>query len=146
VNLVTIFNISGVYYTGKNYLWCEIVWKTIKHECYCVETGVDSDLKMMDLRAVEFNGVSEKLAKEFAAKKNPGFTVVMQPGLSGIVIQKFGEAYLSNLDCFHPSLCANQAFTYQIWNNMFTPAAKKQTTPDINNLKIICPTENDYVQ
>eukprot|EP01125_Pyxidicula_operculata_P006150 TRINITY_DN2141_c0_g1_i1.p1 TRINITY_DN2141_c0_g1~~TRINITY_DN2141_c0_g1_i1.p1 ORF type:complete len:347 (+),score=64.10 TRINITY_DN2141_c0_g1_i1:554-1594(+) len=146
VNLVTIFNISGVYYAGKDYDYCELVWHLIKHECECVETGVPSDLEAMDIRAVEFNAISEQLAQEFAAKNNPEFTVVAQPGLSGIDVQNFGEAYLSNLDCFHPSLCANQAFTYQIWNNMFQPPGKKSTTPDPNNLHIYCPTVDDYIQ
>jgi len=146
VNLVTVFNISGVYYAGMSYTYCEIVWYTIKHECYCVETGVKSDLDMMDLRAVEFNAASEKLAAEFNAQNDPNFYVSVQPGLSGFIIQKFGEAYLSDLDCFHPSLCANQAFTYQIWNNMFQPLGKKATAPDINNLLVYCPKETDFIQ
>ena len=64
--------------------------------------------------SMQFNAISEKLAAEWAAKNNPNFTVVVQPGLSGIPIAKYGEAYLSSLDCFHPSLCANQAFTYMV--------------------------------
>jgi len=146
VNLVTIFNISGVYYAGQDYTYCEIIWHTIKHECTCVETGKKSDLQIMDDYAVAYNIISRNLATEFAGHNNPGFTVVVQPGLSGIEIQKFGEAYLSNLDCFHPSLCANQAFTYQIWNNMMTPEGEKLTTPDLKNLKIKCPTSTSYVQ
>jgi len=146
VNLVTIFNISGVYYAGQDYWYCEAVWHLIKHECYCVETGKKPDLQIMDDYAMQYNEISMNLAKEFAGKNNPNFTVVVQPGLSGIQIQKFGEAYLSNLDCFHPSLCANQAFTYQIWNNMLTPVGQKLTTPDLKNLKIKCPTSGTYVQ
>jgi small subunit ribosomal protein S29e len=146
VNLVTIFNISGVFYAGQNNFYCRLVWDLIKHECYCVETGNKTHLDIMDLRAVQFNAISEKLAAEWAAKNNPNFTVVVQPGLSGIPIAKYGEAYLSDLDCFHPSLCGNQAFTYQIWNNMMTPVGKKSTAPDVNNLKIKCPGPNDFIQ
>jgi len=100
----------------------------------------------MDDYATQYNVISHQLAQEFAGHNNPNFTVVVQPGLSGIQIQKFGESYLSNLDCFHPSLCANQAFTYQIWNNMMTPQGQKLTTPDLKNLKIKCPTSTSYVQ
>jgi len=147
VNLVTIFNISGVWYAGHTYKYCEFIWKYIaRTECKCVETGKQSDLDIMDLRAIQFNAISEKLANKYAGLKNPNFTVVVQPGLSGILVQDFGEAYLSNLDCFHPSLCANQAFTYQIWNNMFQPQGKKDTKPDKNNIKIHCPTAGEYVQ
>jgi len=101
---------------------------------------------MMDLRSVQFNAISAKLAAKYAAMNNPNFTVVVQPGISGLEIAKFGEAYLSNLDCFHPSLCANQAFTYCLWNNLFQPVGKKSTAPDVKHLKIYCPTVNDYIQ
>jgi len=147
VNLVTIFNISGVYYAGKDYWYCEFVWKYIaKKECSCMETGNKADLDIMDLRANQFNAISNKLAAEFAGLNSPNFTVVVQPGLTGIEVQKFGEAYLSNLDCFHPSLCANQAFTYLIWNNMFEPLGKKTTTIDTKNLKIHCPVSGEFIQ
>jgi TM2 domain-containing membrane protein YozV len=39
-------------------------------------------------------------------------------GLSGLNIPFFGRSFLSNLDCFHPSLAADQAFAYQVWNNL----------------------------
>jgi len=146
VNLVAIFNISGVYYAGQSYVYCELVWHLIKHECTCVDTGDPSDLEAMDLRSVAFNDIQNRLAAKYAALNDPNFTVVVQPGLSGINIGKFGEDYLSDLDCFHPSLCANQAFTYIIWNNMFQSVGHKSTTIDVNNLKIYCPTENDFIQ
>jgi phospholipase B1 len=56
----------------------------------------------MDDLALKYNQISEKLAAEFQAMNNPNFTVVVQPGLSGINVAKFGEDYLSALDCFHP--------------------------------------------
>jgi len=146
VNVMPIFNISGVYYTGKNYPYCELLWSIIKHECSCLESGIKKNLDMLDLRATQFNAITNKLALQFSAKNNPNFTVVSQPGISGIVIQNFGEVYLSGLDCFHPSLCANQAFTYIIWNNMFQAVGKKSTAPDLSHLKFYCPTINDFIQ
>jgi len=146
VNLVTIFNVSGVWYAGENNDYCRLVWDLVKHECGCLETGNKTDLDVMDLRAVQFNAIQEKLAAEWAAKNDVNFTVVVQPGLSGIPIAKYGEAYLSDLDCFHPSLCGNQAFTYSIWNNMMTPIGQKSTFPDVNHLAIKCPGPNDYIQ
>lgn len=29
---------------------------------------------------------------------------------------------------------------------MFTPQSQKAVTPDVNNLKIICPTEDTFLQ
>jgi len=148
VNLVEIFNISGVYYAGEMSDYCKTIHDLWPHECYCVETGVKSDLDAMDKTSLAFNTISRSLAAEFAAKKNPGFTVVSQPGLSGINLVKFPSplAYLSNLDCFHPSLCANEAFTYQIWNNMNQPMGKKSIVPDLRNLKILCPNAESLLQ
>jgi len=146
VQLVSLFNISGVWYAGQNDDYCRTVWWLFKKECGCVETGNKTDLDIMDLRSMQFNAIMVKLAAEFSSKNNPGFTVTVQPGLSGIPIAKYGESYLSSLDCFHPSLCANEAFTYAVWNNMWQPVGKKSTAPDPNNLKIICPTQSDYIQ
>jgi len=147
VNVVTLFNISGVWYAGQDYFYCEFVWKYIaKTECSCMQSGNKTLLDKMDARGVTFNGISEKLAQQFANLNNPNFTVVVQPGLTGIVIQKFGEDYLSNLDCFHPSLCANQVFSYIIWNNMFQPIGKKALFPDPNDIRLYCPKSGDYIQ
>jgi len=55
-------------------------------------------------------------------------------------------AYLSDLDCFHPSLCANEAFAYQMWNNMMEPAGQKSVSPNIHDLKLKCPTADTYLQ
>jgi len=148
VNLVEIFNISGVYYAGKTSEYCELIHDMWPGECRCVETGVPSDLQIMDEYSIQYNNISQTLAKEFASKNNPSFTVVSQPGLSGINLMKFPNPldYLSALDCFHPSLCSNQAFAYQIWNNMLTPIGKKSTVPDLNHIKLICPTADSFLQ
>jgi len=148
VNLITIFNISGVYYAGKTSEYCTIFHDLWKSECTCVETGKKWDLQTMDDFTVAYNKISEKLAKKYAGLNDPNYTVVVQPGLSGIDLPKFPDplAYLSDLDCFHLSLCANEAFSYQIWNNMQTPVGQKSTTPDIQNLKLKCPNQNTYLQ
>jgi len=111
-----------------------------------MQTGNKTLLDKMDARGVTFNSISEKLAQQFASQNHPNFTVSVQPGLTGIEIQKFGEDYLSTLDCFHPSLCANQVFTYIIWNNMFQPIGKKSLFPDPNNINLFCPKPGDYIQ
>jgi len=148
VNLVTIFNISGVYYAGEPSDYCDIIHRIWSHECYCVETGKPSDLNAMDDATTAYNILQNELADKYAGLNDPNFTVVVQPGLSGINLPGFPDplAYLSNLDCFHPSLCANEAFTYQIWNNMMTPVGQKATSPNINNLKIKCPLRNSYIR
>jgi len=147
VNLVTIFNISGVWYAGQTSEYCRILWHNITtHECYCLTTGVKADRDAMDIHGTAFNQIMADLAVEFAGHNNPNFTVVVQPGLSGINVAEFGEIYLSHLDCFHPSIFANQAFAFQIWNNMFTPVGQKQTAPNLKNITLVCPDENTFLQ
>jgi small subunit ribosomal protein S29e/phospholipase B1 len=147
VNLVTIFNISGVWDAGQTSWYCEALWEGItNHECYCLTTGNKADRDLMDNYGWQYNAISQQLAAQFQAQNNPNFTVVVQPGLSGIQVGVMGEDYLSALDCFHPNLAANEAFTYQIWNNMMTPQGQKSTSPDLNNLKIICPSDQSYIQ
>jgi len=72
VNLVPIFNISGVYYAGKTSEYCTLIHRLWPHECYCVETGKPSDLQAMDDTAMAFNQISKNLAAEFSSKKKPG--------------------------------------------------------------------------
>lgn len=84
VNLVTIFNISSVYYAGQLSEYCILVHRIWPHECYCVESGKPSDLQKLDEASVLYNGIQEKLAAKYAALNDPNFTVVVQPGLSGI--------------------------------------------------------------
>lgn len=147
VNLVSIFNISGVWDAGQQSAYCRLLWHNITtHECGCLTTGVEADRKAMDIHGTAFNQISAQLADEFAALNDPNFTVVLQPGLSGIEIATFGESYLSKLDCFHPSLYANEAFTYMIWNNMMSPVGQKATGPDLKNITLICPTQDSFLQ
>jgi len=148
VNLVTLFNISGVYYAGVNDTYCEIIHHLWHDECPCVETGKIKDLAIMDRYTVKYNQASQALADYYYGLNDPNFTVVVQPGLSGMYLPNFPDplAYLSNLDCFHPSLCANLVFTYQIWNNMMTPQGSKATDVDLSNMVLKCPDDNTFIQ
>jgi len=147
VNLITIFNVSGVWDAGQTKEYCKILWDGItNHECYCLTTGNPVDRLALDLDSVAFNNISNVVAREYASMNNPNFTVVVQPGIQDFDIGYFGEGFLSDLDCFHPNEPANQAFTLSIWNNMWTPVGQKATTLNPNDLKIKCPTANTYIQ
>jgi len=147
VNVLTIFNISGVWEAGQTKEYCVELWKHITAgECPCLTTGKAADRLAMDVHAVMFNNISQKVAADYASRGDPEFTVVVQPGVSGFNITHFGEHYLSDLDCFHPSLWANQAFSLAIWNNMFQPVGKKATAIDPDHISIICPTATSVLQ
>jgi len=147
VNMMTVFNISGVWDAGMTSEYCRVLWDGITNkECHCLTTGVPSDRLTMDIRAQDFNRISYKLAAEFAALNDPEFTVVVQPGVQDLDIPQAGESYLSALDCFHPNLWANEAFAFMIWNNMQQPVGKKDTKPDLSNIQILCPEGNTFIQ
>jgi len=145
VNIMTIFNISGVWTAGQTSAHCKQVFNTVT-ECGCLTKGGDADRKAMDATSSAYNQISEKVAAQFAAKNNANFTVVVQPGLEDLDIAYFGEDFLSNLDCFHPNENADASFAYALWNNMMQPVGKKSTNVDIKNLKFICPTADTYLQ
>jgi len=147
VNVVTLFNISGVWYAGEQFEYCRALWTGITTgECPCLLKYGDAERQTMDDYAVAYGQVAAQVAAEFASKHDPNFTVVVQPGLSGYNISYMGADFLSELDCFHPNEPANEAFTLSIWNNMMTPVGQKKTTLDINDLKFLCPTESSVIQ
>jgi hypothetical protein len=71
IYIVKLFGIQSNMVRAKNgrfFILLLNVTKKTKTECSCVETGVKSDLDMMDLRAVEFNAITQKLAAEFEGR------------------------------------------------------------------------------
>ena len=68
----------------------------------------------MDDLGVAVNQVTKDVAAKFAALDDPEFTVVVQPAVENVPLATFAkddvEDLLSDVDCFHPSLCTDQAF------------------------------------
>lgn len=122
--------------------------KSKNHFCFSPTSKGPAGRAAMDVNSVKYNAISNKLAQEFSYQttKDPNFQVVVQPGLSGFNISEFGENFLSLLDCFHPDVAANEAFTVQIWNNMFQAPGKKSTTIDPNNINYFCPDPTSIIQ
>jgi len=149
VNLITIFNISGVWTAGQTKEYCEILWQDLGvDECPCLIAHGDSGRQTMDNNSVAYNKIMQDLAAKYSAQKTGSstFTVVVQPGVSGYDIARWGEVYLSDLDCFHPNNLADAAFSLSIWNNMFQAPGNKTTTVDPNAMSFLCPKSTSYLQ
>eukprot|EP01126_Amoeba_proteus_P045980 TRINITY_DN5174_c0_g1_i5.p2 TRINITY_DN5174_c0_g1~~TRINITY_DN5174_c0_g1_i5.p2 ORF type:complete len:122 (+),score=28.98 TRINITY_DN5174_c0_g1_i5:389-754(+) len=114
----------------------------------CIHQEGDVGRRMMDEHAVKFNEVSIKIAQKYSARNTGSktFHTVIQPGISGFNISHFGENFLSEFDCFHPDLPADEAFTISIWNNMFQPEGNKSTSLHRKDAKISCPMPDDFLQ
>jgi len=146
VQLISLFNISGVWDVAQKDIYCKTLWTVIKKECSCLQDGKPADRELMDQGSVGINNILLKVAAEYAAKNSSTFYVTVQPGLSGVHIPDFGRAFLSSLDCFHPSLPADEAFAYQLWNNMMEPVGAKTKVPDPHHVQFKCPTAATFLQ
>lgn len=148
VNLVTLFNISQVWDESRDKRYCSIA-VPILHECGCL-TSNKAERTAMDELGLRVNAVKYQVAANFAAKGNRNFTVVVQPGVDQLPLATYGPeglVFLSPVDCFHPSLCADEGFALAFWNNMFTKASNKQHTLDpFHPPPFICPGDSDYIQ
>jgi hypothetical protein len=145
VNVMTLFNISAVWDDAQGSLYCK---KAVPyfHECNCLDSN-KTRRTIMDELTQKYNAITHKVVDEFAALKDPQFTAVAQPGVDGDAFATWGEDFLSDLDCFHPSLCTNQGFALCLWNNMFQPEGQKSRSMDPKKpLPFFCPTQDMFLQ
>ena len=146
VNIMTIFNISQVWDEGHTHDYCDFVEHHV-NECPCLNDDRNgANLKAMDEHSRLFNAITYKVAAEFSALNNDTFTVVVQPAVENLEFVQYGEAFLSDLDCFHPSYHADVGIGVGLWNNMFAPPAEKKSNLHLKDMKIYCPTATDVIQ
>lgn len=145
VNVMTLFNISGVWDLAQTSTYCKTVVPTL-HECSCLYKNA-TQRTVMDELAMEMNVRTYKVVAEIQALQDPYFTAVVQPGVDSMRIGTLTENFLSDVDCFHPSYCAHQGFALALWNNMNTPADQKAHDIDMKNPPPYkCPGQFQYIQ
>ncbi|XP_064393239.1 phospholipase B1, membrane-associated-like isoform X3 [Halichondria panicea] len=145
VNLVLTGNISGIYTLSLKNKHCTEVHRLLPIECACAFLGgsTPEGVKLredLDKTAMAFNDRMNKVAADYVGIKDD-FAVVIQPFFSGTDPSNFTIDFLSDLDCFHPSLLAHQHMAKGLWNNMLTPAAQKKTSLVWTD-PFVCPTNN----
>ncbi|KAG1176438.1 hypothetical protein G6F70_005064 [Rhizopus microsporus] len=139
VNLVGLFNVSGVYEATRGDPYCELIWDPAHMAiCSCVQQDTKQRLaadKLID----EYNKRLQKLEREYKDKDKQTFGISYQPGFTQFDVGKYKQAYFSGVDCFHPNKCANQ--------NMFSNPQEKNKIYDLESLEIVCPSPTrPYVQ
>lgn len=145
VSVMTLFNISGVWDLAQTAKYCETVVPVL-HECSCLESNATDRLHMDEL-AIEYNKRTFKVAEEFYKLNDPNFTVVVQPAVDSFRIGDYSQNFLSDVDCFHPSLCAHQGFAYALWNNMNSAPIDKAHTLNYDQPEPLkCPTQDSFLQ
>jgi len=141
VNLLPMFNVSGVYYLTRNVTYCKDL-HTVPIECPC---GFSNDIKkrtFMDSVLQAYNKRMYTIAKKWQQKHLSDFILTLQPFTANLTIPDI--SYLSTLDCFHPSLKAHEKIGTAIWNSLISPLSKKRRSfyPDD---PLYCPDANSLI-
>jgi phospholipase B1 len=140
VNVVPMFNMSHLYNLTKNSSYCsDLHWAFL--ECDCLYSEDPADRVYLDEVLAQYREVTFKAVDDWYAEKGnlTDFALVIQPFSVGLILPDI--TYLSDLDCFHPSLLAHQKVAIAGWNNMITPAAKKKRYFEPSD-PILCPDKD----
>jgi phospholipase B1 len=140
-NIVPIFNVSGVYNLSLESKYCERVHEGLPLECPCAFSSSQADRNYLDEVISEYTKRLIKLTEQWQSRKLTDFAVVYQPFSIGLKITDVPIEYLSNLDCFHPSLLAHQKMAIALWNSLITPMAEKKHNFNPDD-PLICPDQS----
>eukprot|EP00696_Hemimastix_kukwesjijk_P006168 gnl/Hemi2/17809_TR5873_c0_g1_i1.p1 gnl/Hemi2/17809_TR5873_c0_g1~~gnl/Hemi2/17809_TR5873_c0_g1_i1.p1 ORF type:complete len:392 (-),score=136.76 gnl/Hemi2/17809_TR5873_c0_g1_i1:19-1128(-) len=145
VNLVELFNVSGVWKLSQTDPHCSADRHGFPLECTCgFENGTLGDTlrEQMDARTQEYNARMYSIQEDYATANYSDFAVVVQPLFDDL--SKLPVSFFSPLDCFHPAAWAHGVIATHLWNNMLVPRARKvrdgsTTTP------VACPTPDTLI-
>ena len=91
-----------------------------------------------------YQKITYNIVKEINNKKNDkNFTISIQPMFSMTNTSELNLDFLSDLDCFHPSLKAHQSMAITAWNNLFLNYKNKEAFKMQPILK--CPDNNSLI-
>jgi lysophospholipase L1-like esterase len=148
VSVITLFNLSTVYNTFQTSDYCKNVRSSIFNtECLCIAKDyTPAGLQKVDDYAVQYNQILYKLASKYQAKKDPNFTVKVQPCTENFVIpSNIGTQFLSQFDCFHPSAYADGVMAVALWNNLMSPSQSAKLNTLVLDAPVSCPTDDTYL-
>lgn len=132
VNLVANLNIAPLYNINNGA--CSFLHSVA---CGCVGTSNSASRALVSSTAEDYMSRAYTVAQTFNSRNKIDFAVVVQPFLTKTAITD--RSQLSAADCFHPSASAHATAAVALWNNVISPAAKKQTAWNANDVPI-CPT------
>ncbi|KAJ2994594.1 hypothetical protein HDV02_001483 [Globomyces sp. JEL0801] len=115
-------------------------------QCSCAFAPF-GDKKRRDMKelAAEYNRRLEKIQKDFLADKNDNFMVLLNPSFRDVNIKQWDMSYISDVDCFHPSLKTHELMAVSSWNNLFVPFEQRSTTVN-PSVKTYCPTADSRIR
>jgi len=139
INILPMFNASGLYYLTRNVTYCKDLHIIFPSECPCAFTSDIVKRTYMDSVLQAFNKRTYNIAQKWQKKHLDDFIVTMQPLFINLTIPDI--SFLSTLDCFHPSHKAHEITAVAGWNSLISPVSKKRRTfyPDD---PLLCPDAN----
>ncbi|KAL2911598.1 hypothetical protein HK105_208937 [Polyrhizophydium stewartii] len=151
VNVLLQFNVSQVWDATHDDLRCSMLRSSgLVFECTCAfmpgPLGAVTRARMDEL-VQAYNERIVRIAAEYRSLRDPSFAVTVDPLFRNVKIREWGLPFLSDVDCFHPSLSAHESMAVGIWNNMFLPWGRKVEVFDPNTDPVpVCPDEHSRIQ
>eukprot|EP00128_Syssomonas_multiformis_P010691 Colp12_sorted_trinity150504_noHs@4799 len=147
VNLVELFNISGVYDISQKRDYCRNFHAMSFFECKCgfapSSEGGDAYRRAIADMSQEYNARLRKIANDYKGQYRD-FGVVAQPAFRDAELPALPVEFLSNIDCFHPSPLGHAQMAMHLWNNMVSPHGAKSTKFNVMD-SFVCPTEETRI-
>jgi len=145
VNLVPSYNISQAYDLSLKTPRCGDVTRPLFIQCDCLFAPENGAIRaIIDDRMAQFSARAVNVAKYYQRKAYDNFAVVVQPFAINTRLADLPTRFVSHLDCFHPSKPGQEAMAVALWNSMLTPAAKKKTTINMDDVPM-CPTADTLI-
>jgi phospholipase B1 len=149
VSLYQQFNVSEVFDLTNPDPYCRRLRNLgLSLECACAfqDSAIGEKTRdIMDNLVTEYNARLLKVVRDYEKRASDGFKVILDPLFSGVSLKTWTMDYISNVDCFHPSVKAHELMATGAWNNLVLPFDQKKrfVTPD---LQVSCPTSDSRIQ
>lgn len=140
ISILPMFNISQVYYLSLTDPYCTTFHEFLPVECPCAFDSSEQRRQYLDSVVGEYNKRIYKIYNEWKVKNSTTFALQIQPFTQNLLVPSL-HPYISDLDCFHPSLYTHERIAVASWNSLLTPWKLKPQTwnPDA---PILCPDEH----
>lgn len=121
-------SVSNVWDDAQGKLYCKKA-VPLFHECGCLNANA-TDRTVMDELGLAYNVATTRVAAEIQALHDPRFTVVVQPGVDSVPFGKYGEDFLSDLDCFRALRYLLPIVLFDAARNRLVPPSSPPSPPD----------------
>jgi phospholipase B1 len=127
----TLYNLS----MGKrSTTYCEAFHTLLFAECDCLygPTVTHKERAAVDTIAARLNTATAAVVAALNTVRDEAFAVTLHPMLTRTTSDMLPMSFLTDVDCFHPSLLGHRAVATGLWNAMLTPPAQRSDVLDLD--------------